>query len=520
MSASTASWEPMALQPEDAGRQTDSKQPLAQPSPTLPRGSTGQGRMAALLSCFGLMADIYDFGIINLVRPVLAKEFGNMTPAQDSMITGAAVLGAMVGQIAFGSVADFCGRRVLFISSAALVGVASLGSACAGFLPGFGLNVYTILAIWRFLMGVGIGGEYPLAAASTAENVDVKSSGQALATVFAGMALGGILAPCIVIMLAGPLGLKADLTWRLAFGFGGVLALLVASLRCYYLQETEGWRQATGSLTSSSHSPSEAQEPQADTSGGFAETATALMSMQRALAGTVVSWFLYDIVTYGVGLFTTTIFPAEPGLAAARTVLFINLITLPGFAGAVFVAPRFQLRQVQFLGLMAMCACFALLVALYDVLSHTGYLFLTIFSLQRCFDVMGPGMATFSIPGQIYPTKVRGTAHGLSAAAGKLGAVIGTVIFPSLNALAGLRTVYTFMATMCLAAAIWTLVFVPPYDHITLEKIVALESSSMPLPQQASAAHALLFDGTNETDADRKGYMLTGYGAALFTTTK
>merc|ERR1719198_1784678 len=96
---------------------------------------------------------------------------------------------------------------------------------------------------------------------------------------------------------------------------------------------------------------------------------------------------------------------------------------------------------------------------------------LVIFSVQRCLDAMGPGVATFAIPGQIYPTKIRATAHGLSAASGKLGAVVGTLIFPQLLAAAGMKTVMFFMAAMSAVTMLWTLVFVPLYSVPALEEI-------------------------------------------------
>eukprot|EP00929_Paragymnodinium_shiwhaense_P067493 TRINITY_DN33963_c0_g1_i3.p1 TRINITY_DN33963_c0_g1~~TRINITY_DN33963_c0_g1_i3.p1 ORF type:complete len:156 (+),score=23.34 TRINITY_DN33963_c0_g1_i3:172-639(+) len=115
---------------------------------------------APLLAALGLMADVYDFTIINLVRPLLEQNHGKMTPAQDSFVTGAAIFGAIIGQLVFGAIADAYGRRWVFITTVAMIAVASLGSALAEPIAAFGWDIYTVLTFWRLIMGIGIGGEY------------------------------------------------------------------------------------------------------------------------------------------------------------------------------------------------------------------------------------------------------------------------------------------------------------------------------------------------------------------------
>jgi len=173
----------------------------AAPSTDSHRGSYfKQENVALFLSAFGLVADLFDFGVINLVRPMLQAEYGEMTPTQDSMVTGSALVGAILGQLTFGAAADHLGRRVMYISTALLVCLGAVGSSLATASGVFG-NVYCTLTFWRFVMGVGIGGEYPLAAASVAENGELKSSARKMALVFMGMGVGQLLGPIVVIVL-------------------------------------------------------------------------------------------------------------------------------------------------------------------------------------------------------------------------------------------------------------------------------------------------------------------------------
>lgn len=451
---------------------------------------TSQGWLAAALGSFGLMADIYDFSIVNLVRPVLEEEFGRMTPSQDGLLTSSALVGAIIGQLAFGAAADYIGRRCLFISTATLVGVASLGTAFAG--PALGLSIYSILTIWRFFIGLGIGGEYPLAAATTAENNGSTKSSFALACVFSGMAIGQLLAPAVVMLLAGPLAVPHALLWRYAFGFGAFLALAVALARYLVLTETQAWIEASNASNDSRITVS----PQAPQRELFRDKVSALWAMKWSLTATAGAWLIYDVVTYGTSLYSTTIFPAEPGLHSASVVFYINALSLPGYAGALYYASCTKMKHLQLYGLLTMAVCFSVLALYSDQAHRAGITYLSVFAFQRCIDAMGPGVATFTVPGQIFPTRIRATAHGISAAAGKTGAVIGTVIFPILYSAAGLQAVMTFMALVSAIAALFTQLLTPLYGEDALEEIAALDPA-LGVAQQAGQAEAILFSSAS-----------------------
>jgi PHS family inorganic phosphate transporter-like MFS transporter len=404
-----------------------------------------------------------------------------MSARQDALLTGAALAGAFIGMLGFGFAADYIGRKSLFITTAVLVGAASVACACAGSF--FGLHIYTVLAMWRFVMGLGLGGEYPLAAANTVENTDSSSSAKALALVFSGMAAGNLLAPLLVMVCAGLFDMPAALLWRCAFGFGAVLALLVAVLRYVHLRETDRWQQASSS--SSTENPQQ-----------WSDKIAAIATMKYSIAGTVGVWLLYDVVTYGVGLFSSTIFPAEPGLATAKIVFMINVCMTPGYAGAYYFSSRLPARHMQLYGLIGMTSLFVVMVNMNPKVESRGFIFFVVFVMMRCIDAMGPGFATFAIPGQIYPTRMRASAHGISAAAGKLGAVFGTIIFPFAMETGGLQVVMALMAGTSALAAAWTFLFTPLYNEELLEDIAKMDSD-MPLTQQAATAEACLFNPKN-----------------------
>jgi MFS transporter, PHS family, inorganic phosphate transporter len=82
------------------------------------------------------------------------------TQGQTSAISSAALAGAIIGQLTFGSLADRLGRRTIFVTTIAIVIIGALGSATV--VQSDTINIYTQLTLWLLLLGLGIGGEYPL----------------------------------------------------------------------------------------------------------------------------------------------------------------------------------------------------------------------------------------------------------------------------------------------------------------------------------------------------------------------
>mmetsp|Transcript_10582 Transcript_10582/g.23338 ORF Transcript_10582/g.23338 Transcript_10582/m.23338 type:complete len:509 (-) Transcript_10582:153-1679(-) len=458
-----------------------------------------QGKTALVLSALGLMVDIYDVGVINLVRPNLEAEFGVFSPGQDAAVTGASLFGAMVGQIFFGCVADYWGRKPIFVATASLIGIFAFLTALAR--PVLGFPVSTWLVVTRFFMGFGIGGEYPLSAANTIENVSPQQAAQAFAVVTVGMASGFIFGPLVLLLLDTVLGLSSEMVWRGSFGVGSAVGIVLAFCRFFLLEETDAFSRATAAGSGSESSSLQLVREPSGSGGAAADAkqghAAALWHMRWSLIGTAGSWFLYDIATYGVGLFSTEIFPTEPGHDTAIVLLKINSFSLFGNMVAIWLSSRVPLRQIQACGLLAMAACFLVLYHQHRSLGIPVGVQSTwpllVFGLMRAFDNGGPGFTTFAIPGAIFPTQLRGTAHGLSAACGKLGAILGAVAFPLLNSEWSMRGIMLFMALICICTALWTLIFVPASTIQQLVKINQVEANVACLEEQAIVAERVLF---------------------------
>lgn len=162
----------------------------------------------------------------------------------------------------------------------------------------------------------------------------------------------------------------------------------------------------------------------------------------KILLGTAGSWFFLDIAYYGLGLNNSIILGAIGYTGGGnvyetfyRTALG-NLIlvcagALPGYWASVATIDTLGRKPIQIMGFSMLTALFVVIGFAYNVLPTNG-LFALYVAAQFFFN-FGPNMTTFIVPGECFPTRYRSTSHGISAATGKLGAVIAQVVFGPLR---------------------------------------------------------------------------------------
>ena len=142
-----------------------------------------------------------------------------------------------MGQLSFGVLADFLGRRRSFIATLSLLVLGAAASAAAA--PVGGVSLFLCLAAARFVLGVGVGGEYPLSATVSSEaSVASAGRGRRVSLVFSMQGVGLVLAPAVVLLLLAALGQsRYALVWRLALALGGLPGLVMLYFR-FRMKET------------------------------------------------------------------------------------------------------------------------------------------------------------------------------------------------------------------------------------------------------------------------------------------
>ena len=196
-----------------------------------------------LIAGAGFLADAYDLFVINVAVDMMSKCNYNqiLTDRVKSNIKTTALIGAIFGQLFFGSTADIFGRRKVFIITCSLVILGATLSATVINSTGF-FVIYSQLCLWRFLLGVGVGGEYPLSAAVTSESCNKETRLKSLACVFSMQGFGTFLCALVLVTLSQTLGDNYDLMWRLALGIGGVPMIIAFYFR-WRMHESKTWER-------------------------------------------------------------------------------------------------------------------------------------------------------------------------------------------------------------------------------------------------------------------------------------
>jgi MFS transporter, PHS family, inorganic phosphate transporter len=140
----------------------------------------------------------------------------------DELAARSAILGAFVGALVFGRVADLVGRKKIYLLVAVVMVLGAVRSALATNL------LFLVLA--RFVLGLGIGGDYPVSAVLMREYANRRDRGRLVGLVFSTQALGLIVGPLVALSLLDA-HVGSQLTWRLLLGLGALPAMGVIYLR-------------------------------------------------------------------------------------------------------------------------------------------------------------------------------------------------------------------------------------------------------------------------------------------------
>jgi MFS family permease len=200
------------------------------------RQSTPEARRALAAACFGWMLDSFDVMLYALVLASLIVDLG-ITKQMAGILGSITLLSAAVGGLAFGAIADRYGRVRALIGSVLIYAVFT--AAC-----GFALNIVQ-LAIFRILLGIGMGGEWASGAALVSETWPDKHRGKALGIMQSSWAIGYALAALAAGLILPWKG------WRAVFFVGILPAFFTLAVR-RRVQEPELWKRRTtrtGGLT-------------------------------------------------------------------------------------------------------------------------------------------------------------------------------------------------------------------------------------------------------------------------------
>jgi PHS family inorganic phosphate transporter-like MFS transporter len=428
----------------------------------------------------GFFTDAYDLFVIGIVVALLKPEWG-LSTGQVSLLNSVTLLASAVGAIVFGRIADIIGRKKIYGFEVLILAIGALASA---FAPNF-----WFLLICRAVLGVGIGGDYPVSATIMSEYSGKQSRGRMVGLVFAMQGAGLLVGPLLASGLLAS-GLGDDTVWRVLLAFGAIPGMAVFYLR-RKIHETPRFAMAGGATqeaeaaiaaaTGETAGPATAPESAARNPQSILAGFRILLRSRRMLLwliGTAGAWALLDFCYYGNSISTPEILAL---LNPAASLLHNTLVQLaifavfavPGYIAAILLLDRAGRKRIQVLG-FAMMALMFLLIGLIPGATTLALPFIGLYGISYFFTEFGPNTTTFVYPAEIFPVEVRTTAHGISAGVGKLGAFAGAFLFPIMLASSmGIRGAEIVAGVVAAAGLLLTVLLLPEPKGKSLEELAA-----------------------------------------------
>src|SRR6266699_3345422 len=381
---------------------------------------------AMITSGMGFFTDAYDLFIIGVVLAILTPIW-HLSALEISLLGSTSLIAAALGAVIFGRLADHIGRHAIYGYTLIVLAIGALASA---FAPGV-----IWLIVFRFILGLGIGGDYPLSATLMSESANRRDRGKLVTMVFSMQGLGLVLGPLVAIVLL-LVGMQHDLTWRIMLALGAVPAL-----GTFYLR-----RQIA-------ETPRYALTMQGDVAAA-ARTVNVVTKKQHGDVASIGGSASADSSTPGNA-------PIQGMRRPKRSWLYL-LVTPPYLRWLIGAAGAWFLLDVAYYGTTISSP-----LVLKSLNPHSEL----VYGVSYFFTEFGPNVTTFVYPAEIFPVMVRTTGHGIAAAVGKVGAFIGAFIFPFLLHSFSLPVAMGFAGIISLAGLALTVFTLPEPNQRSLEDI-------------------------------------------------
>ncbi len=408
--------------------------------------------------------------------PLFSNEF-SLGSAEHGVIGAASLFGILVGAVVLGGLSDRFGRKTMFVVEM-IIFCAFLALLCVS-------QSYLQIVICLLGLGLALGCDYPTAHMIISETIPSSSRGKLVLGAFAFQAVGALGGTAVGYAVLSTL---PDVSaWRWMYASALIPAVLVTIGR-FYIVESPNWLAVRGETAKAEQSvkkllvrkpqyPAEvklAARQAASESDKSHQTYASLFNSvnRRATILASVPWFLQDLGTYGIGIFTPTILAAALGansdhprsvhdlilndITAAQGAALITSLLIIGILFAVALADAVGRIRLQVFGFVG-CAA-GLFIASLSTYFAGGAQTLLIFADFMLFNFMtnlGPNAQTYLLAGEVFPTAIRGKGAGFAAAFAKIGAVMTAFLFPILLGTIGTQLLlYGLVATSLLGALI------------------------------------------------------------------
>ena len=409
-----------------------------------------------LLAGFGWMFDAMDVGLVSFVVVALARDWG-LSQGQVGVAISAGLLGMFVGAAASGTLADRYGRRAVLMGTLL---VYALATGLTAFVWGYGA-----LLVLRFVTGLGLGGELPVASTLVSEVAPTKRRGRMVVLLESFWAYGWILAALIGFLVIPEYG------WRVAFLIGALPALYVFVLRRnlpesprYLIQKGRHAeaRKAAAQLGVDPGPEREGSVEGVEAAGGGGLRALWSGPYARRTFMLWVLWFGMVFSYYGIFTWLPQIL-ASSGRGIATSFGFVLLITLaqvPGYFSAAYLVEKWGRKGTLVVYLLG-CAAAALVFGIRGLAADASGAELVLWGSLVSFFNLGAWGVVYGYTPELYPTASRGAGTGWATGVGRIGGIAGPYLVGVMIGAPGLGVVAVFAmfaaVLVVIAADVWLL---------------------------------------------------------------
>lgn len=401
-------------------------------------------------SGLGWALDAMDVGLISFVIAALSVRW-QLAPTEASWIASAGFAGMAIGASVGGLLADRFGRRHVFALTLLIYGLATGASALVGGLAA--------LLVLRFVVGLGLGAELPVASTYVSEFAPARMRGRLIVFLEAFWAVGWTAAALIGYLVVPS---SAD-GWRWAFALGAIPAVYALIVR-WGLPESPRWLASRGRnaeaivIVRDLEAAAGRIALEASTEGVTASAPAArprvsalwAPALRARTAALWVLWFCVNFSYYGAFIWIPTILVAQ-GYDLVRSfgfTLIITLAQLPGYAVAAWLIEAWGRRAT----LATFLAGSAVAAVLFGTASGETAVIAT--GMMLSFFNLGAWGALYAATPETYPTALRATGAGWAAGVGRIASILAPLAVPSLLGLGGAPLLFVVFAAFFAVAVV------------------------------------------------------------------
>ena len=414
---------------------------------------TREHRKLLLGSGTGWALDALDVGLVSFIIAQLTVQW-RLSPGEASWIASIGFLGMAIGAAIGGLLADRLGRRQVFALTLLVYGLMTGVSALSWSVGA--------LLVFRFVVGLGLGAELPVASTLVSEFAPARIRGRVVVLLESFWAVGWTLAALIGFLVVP----RGDDGWRWALALGAVPALYAVVVRLGLPEsvrflESKGrheeaeavvrrFEDSAGGRRAAAAAPEPDEPVEVAVAPGRSRVA-ALWSrpLRRRTAALWAVWFCVNFSYYGAFIWLPSLLYAS-GFSLVRSfgyTLLITLAQLPGYAVAALLVERWGRRRTLVAALIGSAAA----AALFATADSTATV-LTAGMLLSFFN-LGAWGALYAVTPELYPTSSRGTGAGWAAGVGRIASVLAPLSVPLLSGSGGTGLVFAVFAGVFLLAA-------------------------------------------------------------------